>query len=86
MNNAGPLRTFIGLKVTPDIAQSLLNSLEMPISTLYASPENIRDDLFCAFHPKRLTVPSFPFLFTCPDLPLPDSTIFALPRIPKARF
>src|SRR5947199_64275 len=42
------------------------SSLLIPISTLYASPENIRSDLFCAFHPKRAIVPSLPFLFVCP--------------------
>src|SRR6266699_7145545 len=30
----------------------------LPISTLYASPENKSSDLFCAFQPKRATVPS----------------------------
>ncbi len=39
------------------------SSFEMPISTLYASPENISSDLFCAFQPNRATVPSLPLLF-----------------------
>jgi hypothetical protein len=29
----------------------------MPILTLYASPEKMSSDLFCAFQPKRETVP-----------------------------
>ena len=29
----------------------------------------MRSDLFCAFQPKRVTVPSLPFLFTCPVMP-----------------
>jgi hypothetical protein len=33
-------------------------SLLTPISTLYASPENINKDLFCAFQPNRVIVPS----------------------------
>ena len=36
------------------------SSLLTPISTLYASPAKISSDLFCAFHPKRLMVPSLP--------------------------
>src|SRR5712664_1479193 len=36
------------------------SSLVMPCSTLYASPENKRSDLFCAFHPNRAIVPSLP--------------------------
>src|SRR5215471_17184618 len=38
------------------------SSLEMPCSTLYASPAKIRSDLFCAFQPKRVTVPSLPLV------------------------
>src|SRR5258705_13678536 len=41
--------------------------LVMPISTLYASPEKISSDLFCAFQPKRPVVPSLPFLFGWPE-------------------
>ena len=41
----------------------------IPISTLYASPVNRSSDLFCAFHPKRVTVPSLPAVFTCPVMP-----------------
>src|SRR6516162_2973537 len=40
--------------------------LEMPISTLYASPANISRDLFCAFQPKRVMVPSLPLRLTVP--------------------
>ena len=38
----------------------------MPISTLYASPAKISSDLFCAFQPKRLTVPSLALRFSAP--------------------
>ena len=31
----------------------------MPISRLYASVANSSRDLFCAFHPQRVMVPSF---------------------------
>src|SRR6516225_4028128 len=40
--------------------------LVIPISTLYASPANMRSDLFCAFHPKRVIVPSFALRFALP--------------------
>src|ERR1700733_1288512 len=40
------------------------NSLVTPISTLYASPENISMDLFCAFHPNLVMVPSLGFRFS----------------------
>ncbi len=42
------------------------SSLVIPISTLYASPENSRSDLFWAFQPNRAMVPSLPFLFVAP--------------------
>ena len=36
----------------------------IPISTLYASPANMMSrDLFCAFHPKRVIVPSLALMF-----------------------
>src|SRR6476620_7578904 len=35
-------------------------SLVTPCSTLYASIPKISSDLFCAFQPKRVIVPSFP--------------------------
>src|SRR5580704_16040696 len=38
----------------------------IPISTLYASPENMIRDLFCAFHPKRVIVPSFALRLALP--------------------
>jgi len=41
----------------------------IPISTLYASPENKSSDLFWAFHPNRAIVPSLPFLLTRPEIP-----------------
>src|SRR3984893_16455700 len=39
---------------------------EIPISTLYASLDNMSRDLFCAFHPKRVMVPSFALRFAFP--------------------
>src|SRR5262245_59708390 len=36
------------------------SSLEIPCSTLYASPAKMRSDLFCAFQPNRVIVPSLP--------------------------
>src|SRR5205085_9280383 len=51
----------------PVSSRSVWNSsLVMPISTLYASPENNSTDLFCAFQPKRAIVPSLPLLFGSP--------------------
>src|ERR1700755_2852402 len=44
-------------------------SLVMPSSTLYASPANWVIDLFCAFQPKRLIVPSFGLLLVTPRMP-----------------
>ena len=44
----------------------------MPISTLYASPENTISDLFCAFQPKRVIVPSLPVRFGRPEMPRND--------------
>ena len=41
----------------------------MPISTLYASPENTSNDGFCAFQPNRLMRPSFPFRLGRPLMP-----------------
>src|SRR5262245_12653333 len=41
----------------------------MPISTLYASPEKISSDLFCAFQPNRVTVPSLPLVLSRPEMP-----------------
>src|SRR5579864_6585280 len=42
------------------------SSLVTPISTFDASPANISNDLFCAFQPKRVMVPSLPFLLKFP--------------------
>ena len=44
-------------------------SLVTPISTLYASPAKIVRDLFCAFQPKRVMVPSLPLRFGMPLIP-----------------
>jgi hypothetical protein len=45
----------VGLVARPGVVfRSLGNaSLVTPISTLWASPENISSDLFCAFRPNR---------------------------------
>src|SRR5215831_2929132 len=45
------------------------NSFATPISTLYASPEKMSNDLFCAFQPKRVMVPSLPLLLKEPPIP-----------------
>ena len=53
----------------------------MPISTLYASPEKIWSDLFWAFQPNRVIVPSFPFRFGRPKIPnnsFVDALVFML--------
>src|SRR5512142_886164 len=44
-------------------------TLETPCSTLYASPAKISSDLFCAFQPKRLVVPSPVARFRIPLMP-----------------
>src|SRR6478672_4086412 len=44
-------------------------SLAMPCSTLEASPEKINRDLFCAFQPKRVMVPSLPLVLKRPAMP-----------------
>src|ERR1700686_494472 len=45
------------------------SSLVTPISTLYASPANIKRDLFCAFQPNRVMDPSFPLRLGIPETP-----------------
>src|SRR5580692_9082678 len=54
------LKMSCGLAVGEQLgvsSRSLGNTrLVMPISTLYASPEKVVSDLFCAFHPKRVTL------------------------------
>src|SRR5580765_2893281 len=42
------------------------SSLLMPCSTLYASPAKMRRDLFCAFQPNLVMVPSLPLAFGAP--------------------
>src|SRR5216684_7313826 len=70
---ASTLVTLLGTRVNWHVAvssRSVWNSsLVIPISTLYASPENSRSDLFCAFHPKRAIVPSLPLWFVRPEMP-----------------
>ena len=60
-----------GLNTQPDTAlRSFGNSsFEMPCSTLYASPAKISRLLFCAYHPKRVTVPSLPIVLNFPEMP-----------------
>ena len=45
------------------------DSLVTPCSTLYASAAKIMRDLFWAFQPKRVMVPSLPFRFSWPEIP-----------------
>src|SRR5260370_37636436 len=61
----------VALKTQPGTAErSFMNtSLATPCSTLYASPAKMSNDLFCAFHPKRVTVPSLPIVFSFPWMP-----------------
>src|SRR6266481_6675116 len=55
---------------SPGSGRSWGNSrLEMPISTLYAPPEKMCSDLFCAFHPNRVMVPSLPLRLNVPAMP-----------------
>src|ERR1700722_1098827 len=58
----------VGLKRQPGVSSRSCGKswFEIPISTLYASPANMSKDLFCAFHPKRVMVPSFALRFTFP--------------------
>jgi len=55
--------------------------LVTPISTFSASPAKISRDLFCAFQPKRVIVPSFQLVLKTPPttpsvLPAVDCTLF----------
>src|SRR4029079_19522537 len=61
------------LNTQPETAErSLLNSsFDTPCSTLYASPANTSSDLFCAFQPNRVTVPSLPLRLSSPPTPQP---------------
>src|SRR5271165_7517269 len=70
----------VGLKRQPGVSSRSCGKswFVIPISTLYASLANIRRDLFCAFHPKRVMVPSFALRFT-----FPLKCEFGCPEIPK---
>ncbi len=58
------------LPSSPGSGRSCVNaSLLTPCSTLYASPAKITSDLFCAFQPKRLIVPSLPLWLKVPLVP-----------------
>src|SRR5437899_9717515 len=59
------------------------SSLVMPISTLYASPENSNRDWFWAFQPNLAIVPSLPLLFVLPVIARPDTTLLGRPPIPS---
>src|SRR5580765_6040570 len=67
------MRQFAGRPVvvsSPGSGRSCVNaSLLTPCSTLYASPAKITSDLFCAFQPKRLIVPSLPLWLKVPLVP-----------------
>src|SRR6202521_371084 len=58
----------VALKTQPGVSsRSWGNSwFVTPILTLYASAANRRRDLFCAFQPKRVIVPSFALRFVLP--------------------
>src|SRR5580700_7261387 len=43
-------------------------SFDTPCSTLYASPTKISSDLFCAFQPNRVMVPSLPLVLKTPPI------------------
>src|SRR5579872_4501022 len=65
------LSSGVLLKTHPATADRSLgnNSLETPCSTFSASPEKIKSDLFCAFQPKRVIVPSLPLVLKVPAIP-----------------
>src|SRR5271163_2005410 len=73
----------VALKRQPGVSSRSCGKswFEIPISTLYASPANMRRDLFWAFHPKRVMVPSFALGFT-----FPLRCAFAWPEIPSDDF
>src|SRR5215469_1304432 len=58
----------VGLKIHPAVSSRSWEKswFVTPISTLYASPANISSDLFCAFQPKRVMVPSLALRLTLP--------------------
>src|SRR5260370_14773115 len=64
----------VWLKMQPGTAERSLGntSFDTPDSTLYASPAKITRDLFCAFQPNFVTVPSLPFVFRRPPMPSED--------------
>src|ERR1043165_296840 len=61
----------VGLKTQPGTAERSLvkPSLLTPCSTLYASPAKKVSDLFCAFQPNLVTVPSLPLVLRRPLMP-----------------
>src|ERR1041385_6495346 len=64
------LSSGVELPAHPELVLSLVkSSLVMPISTLEASPENISMDLFCAFQPNLVMVPSLPLVLKRPLIP-----------------
>src|SRR5262249_6366466 len=64
------LSSGVGLVAHPPLVRSLVNSWwGIPISRLEASPENISMDLFCAFQPNLVMVPSLPLVLNRPAMP-----------------
>src|SRR3954447_26685634 len=55
----------VALNIQPAVSPRFCGkaSFVTPCSTLYASPEKISRDLFCAFQPKRVMVPALPSRF-----------------------
>src|SRR5262249_13091560 len=72
-----------GLKTQPGTAERSLGktSFETPCSTLYASPANINSDLFWAFQPNRVTVPSLPMVLRLPLIPSADFAAWFAARL-----
>jgi len=62
--------------VAPQVRSFGKSSLVMPISTFSASPAKMSSDLFWAFQPKRVIVPSFPLV-----LKVAPSTPKVLPAV-----
>src|SRR6516225_12171394 len=73
----------VALKIQPGVSSRSWGKswFVTPISTLYASAANLRRDLFCAFQPKRVIVPSFALRFA-----LPLRCALAWPEMPNPAF
>src|SRR6478609_12204438 len=76
------LSSGVKLVAQPPVVLSLVkSSLVMPISTLEASPENISIDLFCAFQPNLVMVPSLPLVLKRPVIPAALLTLLRAARL-----